>query len=162
MIRAITLILLGTLALQADDSTSPRRKFLIGSAIALTGKYAREGSFVKKGYDFWRDKVNSRGGIEVSGKRYPVEIVYYDDRSDPQTSTRLVEKLITEDKVDLVFGPYSSDCVGPSSTITEKYRVPMMESGGGATLLETYVKVFQGKTFFPPHAFPGEEQTEPG
>ena len=110
-------------------------QFVIGSAIALTGKYAREGTFVKKGYDFWSDKVNAQGGIEVGGKRYPVEIIYYDDRSDPQTSTKLVEKLITEDKVDLVFGPYSSDCVGPSSTITEKYKVPMMESGGGATPL---------------------------
>ena len=122
------LVFLGTLALHGET-------FRIGSAIALTGKYAREGSFVKKGYDFWRDKVNSAGGIEVSGKKYPVEIIYYDDRSDPQTSTRLVEKLITEDHVDLIFGPYSSDCVGPSSTITEKYKVPMMESGGGATPL---------------------------
>jgi branched-chain amino acid transport system permease protein len=127
--------LLASFALQGDDSVPGRQKFRIGSAIALTGKYAREGTFVKKGYDFWSDKVNAQGGIEVRGKRYPVEMIYYDDRSDPQTSTRLVEKLITEDKVDLIFGPYSSDCVGPSSTITEKYKVPMMESGGGATPL---------------------------
>ncbi len=124
------MFLLSSLAVWGADE-----KFVIGSAIALTGKYAREGTFVKKGYDFWRDKVNALGGIEIRGEKYPVEILYYDDRSDPQTSTKLVEKLITEDKVDLIFGPYSSDCVGPSSTITEKYRVPMMESGGGATPL---------------------------
>jgi hypothetical protein len=59
LIRAATLFLLFPLALRADDSApSARRKFLIGSAIALTGKYTREGTFVKKGYDFWRDKVN--------------------------------------------------------------------------------------------------------
>ena len=127
--------ILAAFVLQGDDPVPHRGKFLIGSAIALTGKYAREGTFVKKGYDFWSDKVNSQGGIEVGGKKFPVEMIYYDDRSDPQTSTKLVEKLITEDKVDLVFGPYSSDCVGPSSTITEKYKVPMMESGGGATPL---------------------------
>jgi branched-chain amino acid transport system permease protein len=134
--RAAVVALLATFAVTGDEpAPAHRQKFLIGSAIALTGKYAREGTFVKKGYDFWSGKVNAQGGIQVGGKRYPVEIIYYDDRSDPQTSTRLVEKLITEDKVDLVFGPYSSDCVGPSSTITEKYKVPMMESGGGATPL---------------------------
>lgn len=110
-------------------------KFVFGLASATTGKFARGGANLKKAYDFWVDMVNAKGGIEVGGKRYPVELVYYDDKSDPKTTTRLVEKLISEDKVDLIFGPYSSLCVGPSSTITEKYKVPMMESTGNAQSL---------------------------
>ena len=112
-----------------------REKFLFGSAIAHTGKFAREGTAIKKAYDFWAEKVNAQGGIEVGGKKYPVEMIFYDDKSDPATTTKLVEKLITEDKVDLIFGPFSSDCVGPSSTITEKYKVPMIQSAGNATPL---------------------------
>ncbi len=110
-----------------------RSNFLIGSAIAHTGKFAREGANLKKAYDLWAKLVNDQGGIEIKGKKYPVKIIYYDDKSDSQTTTKLVEKLITEDKVDLIFGPFSSDCVGPSSTITEKYKVPMIESAGNAT-----------------------------
>jgi len=114
-----------------------REKFVFGSAIAHTGKFAREGTNLKRAYDFWAGLVNAQGGIEVKGKRYPVEIIYYDDKSDPATATKLMEKLITEDKVDLIFGPFSSDCVGPSSTITEKYKTPMIEAAGNARPLFT-------------------------
>ena len=109
-----------------------RSKFLFGSAVAHSGKFAREGTNLKRAYDFWAKAVNAQGGILVGGKRYPVEIIYYDDKSDPKTTTKLVEKLITEDKVDGLFGPFSSLCVGPSSTITEKYKVPMIEAAGNA------------------------------
>ena len=112
-------------------------KLKFGSAIALTGKFARNGVNLKKAYDLWAEVVNSRGGIEIKGKKYPVEIIYYDDKSDPRTTTKLVEKLITQDKVDLIFGPFSSSCVGPSSTITEKYKVPMIETAGNARKLFT-------------------------
>jgi len=114
-----------------------REKFIFGSAIAHTGKFAREGTNLKRAYDFWAGLVNAQGGIEVKGKKYPVEIIYYDDKSDPATATKLMEKLISEDKADLIFGPFSSDCVGPSSTITEKYKVPMIEAAGNAGTLFT-------------------------
>lgn len=135
------LVLILTISLFLLSSYIPaeaqREKFVFGSAIAHTGKFAREGTNLKKAYDFWAAMVNEQGGIEVSGKRYPVEIIYYDDKSDPATATKLIEKLITEDKVDLIFGPFSSDCVGPSSTITEKYKVPMIEAAGNARPLFT-------------------------
>jgi branched-chain amino acid transport system substrate-binding protein len=126
-------LLLFTLSLPVQAQS--RDKFVFGSAVAHTGKFAREGANLKKAYDFWAEAVNAKGGIEVGGKKYLVEIRYYDDRSDPQTATKLMEKLITEDKVDLIFGPFSSDCVGPSSTITEKYKVPMIEAAGNAGTL---------------------------
>jgi len=122
-------------SLSLPVQAQPRDKFVFGSAVAHTGKFAREGANLKKAYDFWAEAVNAKGGIEVAGKKYPVEVRYYDDRSDPQTATKLMEKLITEDKVDLIFGPFSSDCVGPSSTITEKYKVPMIEAAGNAGTL---------------------------
>ncbi len=130
LLTMLSFLLVSNMPVQAE-----REKFVFGSAIAHTGKFAREGTNLKKAYDLWAGIVNARGGIEVGGKKYPVEIIYYDDKSDPKTTTKLVEKLITEDKVDLIFGPFSSLCVGPSSTITEKYKVPMIEAAGNARSL---------------------------
>ncbi len=95
----------------------------LGAAIALTGPVSREGNFVKDGYDFWVRTVNERGGITVGGQRYRVEIKYYDDESKAETAARLTEKLITDDKVAFVLGPFSSAIFQATSTISERYRV---------------------------------------
>src|SRR5512135_992260 len=83
-------------------------KIRIGAAVSLTGRTAREGSYVKKGYETWAEWINGRGGIKVAGKPYKVEMIYYDDKADATTSAKLTEKLITEDKVNFILGPYSS------------------------------------------------------
>ena len=98
----------------------------IGAAVSLSGKFAREGEFLKQGYDYWKDAVNASGGIQVQDKKLQVEIFYYDDESKPQTSAKLTEKLITEDKVDFLFGPYSSGIATATAAISEKYRVLTM------------------------------------
>lgn len=95
----------------------------VGAAIALTGPVSREGRFVKDGYDFWMQTVNQRGGMEIGGKKYRVEIKYYDDESKAETAARLTEKLITDDKVSFILGPYSSAIFQATSTISERYRV---------------------------------------
>ena len=68
-------------------------------------------------------------------KNYKVEIIYYDDESDPKTATRLTEKLIVEDGVKYLLGPYSSSATFPASTIAEKYKIPMVEAHGAATTI---------------------------
>jgi len=98
----------------------------IGAAVSLTGNYATAGMLVRGGYDAWVEYVNSHGGITVKGKPYKVEMVYYDDKSEAPTSAKLVEKLITEDKVNLILGPYSSPITVTTSTIAEKYSYVMI------------------------------------
>jgi len=113
-----------------------KKYFKIGCAISLTGMLAANGKSLQQAYEFWLTNVNKRGGILCAdGNRYPVQIIYYDDKSDAATTAKLVEKLITEDKVDLIFGPFSSGCVGPSSAVTEKYKVVMIEAAGNADTL---------------------------
>ncbi len=99
----VCVLLLGLVSLQAAADDTIR----LGAAISMTGKFAREGSLVKAGYDFWKDWANERGGVNVGGKKYKVEIVYYDDQSDTMTAAKLTEKLITEDKVNFLLAPYS-------------------------------------------------------
>lgn len=106
-----------------------------GASLSLTGRMATEGRRVKDGYDFYVNHVNARGGIPVKGKNYKVEIVYYDDESDPKTAARLVEKLIVEDKIRFLLGPYSSSATFPASSVAEKYKIPMVEAHGAATTI---------------------------
>ena len=96
-------------------------KIRIGAAVSMTGRLAKEGSLVKKGYETWVDWINGRGGINVGGKSQKVEMIYYDDKADATTSAKLTEKLVTEDKVNLILGPYSSGIVAATSAIGEKY-----------------------------------------
>jgi branched-chain amino acid transport system substrate-binding protein len=97
----------------------------IGASMSLTGKYARTGVYTQNGYELWAEQINARGGL--LGRK--VQFVIYDDQSDPKTAAKLYEKLITSDKVDLLMGPYSSGVTFAASTITEKYKIPMITAG---------------------------------
>ncbi|MCP4416460.1 MAG: amino acid ABC transporter substrate-binding protein [Chloroflexi bacterium] len=106
---------------------------VLGAAVSETGKYAREGKDTQQGYDTWVNWVNNEyGGINVGGERYQVEIVYYDDEGDPDTAANLVERLITEDEVDFLLGPYSSGLTMSTSAIAEKYGMIMVEGNGAS------------------------------
>jgi branched-chain amino acid transport system substrate-binding protein len=98
----------------------------IGAAVSLTGNFAREGNLLKNGYAYWEKLVNDAGGMNVDGKKVKVEVVYYDDESKPQSSARLTEKLITEDSVSFILGPYSSGIATATAAISEKYKVLTM------------------------------------
>jgi branched-chain amino acid transport system substrate-binding protein len=66
--------------------------------------------------------VNEKGG--ALGRK--IEFVLYDDQSQPATGVRLYEKLITQDKVDVVLGPYSSAITEAVANVNEKYKLPMV------------------------------------
>jgi branched-chain amino acid transport system substrate-binding protein len=110
----------------------------LGAAISETGNFAREGQWNKRGYDIWLEWVNGEGGgIEVGDQVCNAEIIYYDDESDPDTSARLYEKLIVEDEVNFVLGPYSSGITMGTSAIAERYGVIMVEAHGASEALFT-------------------------
>jgi branched-chain amino acid transport system substrate-binding protein len=115
-----------------------------GAAVSLTGGQSRFGNMVKNGYELWKDYVNDKGGIDVGGKRFKVTVIYYDDQSDPQVSAKLTEKLITEDKVQFLLGPYSSGITLATSAIAEKYDMINMACTANADSVYTrgYKNVF--------------------
>jgi branched-chain amino acid transport system substrate-binding protein len=94
----------------------------IGASISLTGTYAKPGTYQKEGYELCAQEANDRGGL--LGRK--VEFVIYDDQSTPATGVRLYEKLITEDKVDAVMGPYSSPITEAVANVSEKYKKVMV------------------------------------
>ncbi len=103
----------------------------LGAALSETGKYSVEGRDSRQGYDTWVRWVNEvYGGIEIRGERYRAEIVYYDDESDADTAANLVQRLIDEDGVDFLLGPYSSSLTTGTSAIAEANNVLMVEGNG--------------------------------
>lgn len=104
-----------------------------GAALSLTGKMSTEGRLVQVGYDIYVEEINKRGGIKVGSKPYKVAIKYYDDQSDANTSVKLYERLINEDGVKLLLGPYSSGITFATSAVTEKYQLPMVAAHAAAT-----------------------------
>ena len=108
----------------------------IGAAVSATGRYTREGNDVRQGYRLWLDWVhNEYGGIKVGNDRYKVELVLYDDEGDAATAGRLVEKLISEDRVDFLLGPYTSGLTRSAIEVAEKHGKIMVEANGGAESL---------------------------
>jgi branched-chain amino acid transport system substrate-binding protein len=105
---------------------------VFGAPISLTGSTAKEGGLVRDGYDLWRDTYNLAGGINVGGKHYKIETKYYDDASNGQQSATLAEKLIKEDKVNFLLGPYGTTPTLQVSTVAEKNKTPMIEGNGAA------------------------------
>jgi branched-chain amino acid transport system substrate-binding protein len=94
----------------------------IGASLSLTGTYAKLGKNQHEGYQLCIKDLNAKGGM--LGRK--VELVMYDDQSLPATAVRLYEKLITEDKVDAVMGPYSSPVSEAAANVTEKYKKVMV------------------------------------
>src|SRR5881296_1799916 len=94
----------------------------IGASLSLTGTYAKLGKNQHEGYKLCERDLNAKGGL--LGRK--VEFVVYDDQSAPPTAVRLYEKLITEDKVDGVMGPYSSPVTEAAANVTEKYKKVMV------------------------------------
>ena len=119
--------------LSAQPVLAQQDTITFGAALSLTGKTATEGRLVKVGYDIYVNQINARGGFKVGNKTYKVAIKYYDDQSDANTSAKLYEKMINEDGIKLLLGPYSSGITFAASPVAEKYQVPMVAAHAAAT-----------------------------
>jgi len=98
----------------------------IGMTVSSTGSFALASQSGVRGVEVWVDDVNRRGGIEIDGKKKKVELVKLDDRSDKQMVTRVYEKLITDEGVDLVFAPFGSTLTSAAATVTDRLGKYMM------------------------------------
>ncbi len=135
---AASLVLPGVLWPQTSAGAEPIK---VGVTASLSGEYAAPGGEQLEGIQMWAHDLNARGAL--LGR--PVEIVYYDDKSDASTSAALYERLISEDKVDLLLGPYSSGLTLAASGVAEKHHFPMVATGASSTDIWSrgYKNIFQ-------------------
>jgi branched-chain amino acid transport system substrate-binding protein len=94
----------------------------LGASLSLTGRFSDSAKYCQEGYLLWSEQVNAKGGI--GGRQ--VQVVIYDDESNPDTARVLAERLIDRDKVTLVLGPYPSPITDAMATVMERSEVPML------------------------------------
>ncbi len=117
----------------AQDSDT----IVLGAALSITGKYATAGNHTQKGYDLAVNRVNEMGGIDIGGKKYKIAVKYYDDESTPARGAQLAERLIVQDGIKLMLGPYSSGLTKAIAPVTERHNIPMVEGNGASRSLFT-------------------------
>jgi branched-chain amino acid transport system substrate-binding protein len=112
----------------SSDATGNDDEVLIGVSLPLTGDFSEPGKGVQRGYEAWADYMNENGGL--LGKKVKLKIL--DDQSSADRVASDYEKLINQDKADLVFGPFSTRLVVPAAQVAEDYGFLFVEPAGAA------------------------------
>ena len=131
----VTLLTLAT----ASAGWAQKSEIVVGAALSLTGRFSTEASEHLHAYQLFIDEVNAAGGVMVksAGRKLPIRLVHYDDQSDPSASAKLYEKLISSDKVDLLFSPWGSGPNYAVTAVTEKNKVPLILASAAADNIYT-------------------------
>ena len=116
-------------AAPADD------EIRIGAVLPVTGKESKIGGAFKVATEFAVKEANDAGGLEVGGKRLKIDLRLLDDTSDAAKSAQLVEQLIAQQKVQAVLGGYGSQLVQAQSVVPERYGIPFVAGGAGASAI---------------------------
>jgi branched-chain amino acid transport system substrate-binding protein len=134
IVSCMVMLLAGLSACAQDQSTTGGPTFtnskpiVIGFSMPLTKDFSSDGQLMLQGYQLWADTINNNGGL--LGRQ--VVLKYYDDKSDPPTDTKNYETLIKKDKVDLLFGPFSTLLTKAAELASGISAYPFVEGAGGA------------------------------
>ncbi len=123
LLAAATMVAAPALAADTDTIT-------IGFTASRTGPLNVDSTGQERGYEFWRDEVNAKGGIAAGGKHYQVKFVSYDDQSVGGRVQQLYTRLVNQDKAQFLFSPYSSGLTAAAAVVSEQYGKIMVVSGG--------------------------------
>ncbi len=124
---AFALIAAGFVVASGTKEAATTAPIKIGASLSLSGDFSSDGLGFKQGYTLWADYVNSHGGL--LGRQVQLDIV--SDASSPDQVQTNYQKLITVDKVDITFGPFSSLLTKPASVVANRYGYAMVEGAGG-------------------------------
>jgi branched-chain amino acid transport system substrate-binding protein len=142
---ALVLGLAGILSLFNNPAAAQEQPPVrIGFALAKTGLFAAATPAQLNAYHFWRDQVNEKGGLNVAGVKRKVEFIEYDDQSNATNTVKIYEKLITDDKVDLLLSPWG--------TVSHFAMVPVLERFGfpvvGSTASSVHIRELKVKNLW--------------
>lgn len=112
----------------AGSSAAPSKPIKVGSSLPLTGEFSQPGKAAEQGYKVWQKTVNDKGGL--LGRK--VELVIKDDQSNQNTIVADYNALVSQDKVDLLVGSYSSLLNLQASAVAEKNKMLFVEPAGGS------------------------------
>jgi branched-chain amino acid transport system substrate-binding protein len=148
----------GSAALAALPMLSPSVKAAqekpvrLGFSMAKTGLFAAAAPSQLNAYVLWQEQVNARGGLELAGEgKRPIEFVQYDDQSNPGQAAKIYEKLITQDKVDLLLAPWGTPTHIAIASVIERFKFPMIGNTAASASLRD---LKPGNIWFVTAAFP--------
>jgi branched-chain amino acid transport system substrate-binding protein len=126
---AAVVVALGVSACAGSGSSSggSGKPLVVGISVSLAGDFSGDGKALEQGYQLWADDVNAKGGL--LGRK--VQLKFVDDASSTQQVVTNYQNLITRDKVDLTFGPFSSLLTIPASAVASRYGYAFPEPAGG-------------------------------
>jgi branched-chain amino acid transport system substrate-binding protein len=118
-IAKLTMGAAGLAALALSVPANAAEPIKIGCSMALTGGVAVNGKQVMMGFELWRDDMNAKGGL--MGR--PIELICYDDQSNPALVPGIYTKLIEVDKVDMTVGPYATNMAVPAIPVLMQHKM---------------------------------------
>ena len=119
---AVALVVLGLAAAIGGAQASPNavptgKPIVVGSTLSLTGSFAATGVIHKAAGETFVRWINANGGL--LGR--PVEWKVLNDESDPAKVAALYERLISQDRVDLIMGPYATPNIVAAQAVAERH-----------------------------------------
>ena len=124
------IVLLATLCLTA--SAFAENSITLGASVQMSGPLANTSRCSRDSYEFAVEQINKLGGVKVGNTREQLVLKLLDNQSDNNLAVRQYVQLLTQDKVNLLLGPFASDAVIATSSVAEKYQVPMVQGGGAS------------------------------
>ena len=121
-----------TLLITAVPLSAVAQDIVLGASVQLTGPVANTGRYYRDAYQFAIDKINAAGGVKIDGQSHKLALKLYDNQSDVNLSVRQYTELVSQDKVNLLLGPFASNFCLADSAVSEKYKVPMVQGGGAS------------------------------
>jgi branched-chain amino acid transport system substrate-binding protein len=107
-------------------------ELVIGAPLPITGGLAPDGAKQQRGYQFWVDTVRAAGGLEVGGRKVMPRLVLADYQSNTPRAVQAAERLITQDKATVLFGPLGSGATKATSSVAERYKVPLIAASASS------------------------------
>ncbi|MBP6017907.1 MAG: amino acid ABC transporter substrate-binding protein [Burkholderiaceae bacterium] len=128
LLSSLALALFASLPLGAAHA----QDIVLGASVQLTGPVANTGRYYRDAYQLAVDKINAAGGVKMGDQTHQLALKLYDNQSDVNLSVRQYTQLVTQDKVNLLLGPFASNFALADSTVSEKYKIPMVQGGGAS------------------------------
>ncbi|MDR2077215.1 MAG: ABC transporter substrate-binding protein [Desulfovibrio sp.] len=114
------------LVILAGGAQAAQQSIKIGFPIPMTGEIPKVGESSKFAAEMFREEINAKGGLEVGGKRYPLEFIYEDNESKPESAVNVTLKLIERDGVVALVGPQSSRQAVPAGGVANDNETPLI------------------------------------
>ncbi len=153
MFKRLVLAAAAAGGLLAAGSAAAQEPVKIGYAISKTGQFAPAAASQINTYELWAAELEAQGGLNVGGEIRPVEWVVYDDQSDFGKAPSIYEKLITDDKVDLLLAPWGTPFHFAIAGVLERYQFPVVGNSAASVGLR---EVKPGNIWFPTAAIPDQ------